>query len=357
MRHAVIMAGGSGTRLWPLSRKQRPKQLLRLFGGKSLLRQSYERLAALLQPEVIYVITIADHLDLVHHELPEVPEENLFGEPCGRDTVNAVGLAAAIIHLRDPDGVMGVFTADHIITPLDRFTFAVDSAFQRAEENPDALITIGVIPAAPETGFGYVRRGAPLGNGVYRVDRFVEKPDLETARRYVAGGDYYWNSGMFAWRIKTILDAIRLHLPESFGVLTELGRAWGTAGWRQLAEKLYPGLKKISVDFAIMEKAERVLVVEMDCRWCDVGSWSALATVLSTDAAGNVQTGRRVIHVGSRGVITATEDAEHLIATIGVDDLVIIHSADATLVCRKGEAQAIRDLVAKLQTEWGERYL
>jgi len=357
MRHAVIMAGGSGTRLWPLSRKQRPKQLLKLFGGKSLLRQAYERLASLLEPASIYVITTAEHLDLVHGELLEVPESNLFGEPCGRDTANAVGMAAAILHQRDPGGVMGIFTADHIITPVDRFSSAVDSAFKRADENPDALITLAVVPAAPETGFGYVRRGEPLGDGVYRVDRFVEKPALETAKRYVASGDYYWNSGMFAWRIDTILAQFEKHLPESYPKLMELGRSWGTGLWADLAGKLYPQLQKISVDFAIMEKAERVLVVEMDCRWHDVGSWNALATVLEADAEGNVQTGNRVVHVGSKGIIAATEDSDHLIATIGVEDLVIVHSADATLVCKRSEAQAIRDLVAALRDLMGDRHL
>lgn len=357
MQHAVIMAGGAGTRLWPLSRKQRPKQLLHLFGGKSLLRQAYERLAALLEPNSIYVITTAEHLDLVHQELPEVPVDNLFGEPCGRDTVNAVGLAAAILHERDPEGVMSIFTADHIITPVDRFTRAVDSALKRAAENPDALITIGVVPTTPETGFGYVHRGEPLGNDVYRVDRFVEKPDLETAKRYVASGEFYWNSGMFTWRIDTILEQLRKHLPESYPMLMELGQAWGGGSWAELAGKLYPELRKISVDFAIMEKAEQVLVVEMDCAWRDVGSWNALTEVLSADAAGNVRTGTQVIHLGSTGNIVATEDEEHLIATIGVEDLVIVHSADATLVCKRSEAQAIRKLVAAIQSETGDRYL
>lgn len=357
MRHAVIMAGGSGTRLWPLSRKRKPKQLLRLFGGQSLLRQSYERLATLLEPQSIYVITTADHLELIRRELPEIPESNLFGEPCGRDTANAVGMAAAILHQRDPDGVMGIFTADHVITPVDRFNRAVDSAFKRADENPDALITIGVVPTTPETGFGYVQRGEPLGDGLYRVDRFVEKPNLQIAERYLASGDYYWNSGMFAWRIGTILAEIEKHLPESYPPLMELGRAWGTDSWAERAAKLYPRLQKISVDFAIMEKAERVLVIEMNCHWRDVGSWNALAAVLSADAEGNVQTGKRVIHLGSKGTVVATEDDEHLIATIGVEELVIVHTADATLVCRKSEAQAIRELVATLQAESGDRHL
>ncbi|MCP4594105.1 MAG: NTP transferase domain-containing protein [bacterium] len=357
MRHAVIMAGGVGTRLWPLSRRKRPKQMLRLFGGKSLLRESFDRLTGLLEPASIYVITVEEHLGLVRKELPEIPEENLLGEPCGRDTANAVGLAAAVLAQRDPEGVMGIFTADHLITPQDRFCTAVDSAFKRAEENPDALVTLGVLPTTPESGFGYVRRGELLGTGVYRVDRFVEKPDTATAERYLASGEYYWNSGMFTWRIGTILREVERHLPESYPQLMELGRLWDQPTGREHAAAVYPGLRKISVDFAIMEKADRVLVVEMNCTWRDVGSWSALATVLGGDNQGNASTGNRVIHLGSRGTMAASEDPEHLIATIGVEDLVIVHSADATLVCRKDDAQAIRELVAAVEADSGDRHL
>lgn len=357
MRHAVIMAGGAGTRLWPLSRRRRPKQLLRLFEGKSLLRHAYDRLTALPGADSIYVITLADHLDLVHRELPEIPRANLIGEPCGRDTANAVGLAAAILRQRDPGGVMGVFTADHLITPLERFTRAVDAAYRQAELHGDALVTLGVVPAAAETGYGYIKRGEALDDGVFQVDRFVEKPDRRQAERYLASGEYYWNSGMFAWRLETILQAIEQHLPESYPALMKLGEAWGTPSWSALADELYPRLRKISVDFAILEKAERVLVVELDCRWLDVGSWSALGTVLGSDAEGNIQTGRRVIHLGSKGIIAATEDEHHLIATIGVEDLVIVHSRDATLVCRKGEVQAIRELVQAVEAQLGDDHL
>ena len=311
----------------------------------------------MLEPRSIYVITTTEHLSLIRDELPELPEENLIGEPCGRDTANAVGLAAAILRQRDPDGVMGIFTADHIITPADRFARAVDSAFKRAAENRDALITIGVVPTTPETGFGYVQRGESLGDGVYRVDRFVEKPDLPTAERYVSSGEHYWNSGMFTWGISTILGQFEKHLPEAYPSLMQLGEAWATAQGPELAGRVYPELNKISVDFAIMEKAERVLVVEMNCTWRDVGSWNALTGVLSPDAEGNVQTGPRVVHLGSKGNIVATEDDDHLIATIGVEDLVIVHSKNATLVCKKSEAQAIRDLVATLRTELGDQHL
>ena len=356
MRHAVIMAGGAGTRLWPLSRKTRPKQLLPLFGGKSLLRQSYERVAAVLPPESIYVITAEGHIHLIADELPELPRENLFGEPVGRDTANAVGMAAAILHARDPDGVMGVFTADHLIRPMDRFRAAVDSAYTVADEHPDALVTMGIQPSSVQTSFGYVERGDQVSDGVYQVKRFIEKPSLAEATEYVEGGQHYWNSGMFTWRIKTILAKLKELLPHSYDGLMEIGRVWDTDAGLDKAKTIYPDLQKISIDFAIMERADQVLVVEMTCEWADVGSWTSLESVLGTDPAGNVQAALKVINLGSSGNVIVSEE-DHLIATIGVTDLVIVHSPDATLVCSKRDAQGLKELVSKIHSTFGETYL
>lgn len=356
MRHAVIMAGGAGTRLWPLSRAARPKQMLRLFGGQSLLRQSYERLASLLPAESIYVITGAKYLPLAAQELKELPPENLFGEPMGRDTANAVGLAAAILHHRDPTGTMGIFTADHVIAPLDNFAKAVETAFAAAAENPDALVTIGVRPTAANTGYGYVKRGQPAGDRVYAVDKFTEKPNITEAMQYVASGEYYWNSGMFTWRLDTILSQIERHLPNSYRGLSECGRDWDTPRRQDTLERIYPGLMKISVDFAVMERAERVMVVEMNCQWTDVGSWTAFEQVVAADADGNVAVAANSISLGARGNIVVADD-DHLICTIGVDDLVIVHSHDATLICAKRDAQGIKELVTNLRHQFGERYL
>ncbi len=355
MRHAVIMAGGSGPRLWPLSRLSRPKQLLRLFGGKSLLRQSYERLTALLPPESIYVITQAIHLPLVAEELPELPQDNLFGEPVGRDTVNAVGLAAAILHQRDPDGQMGIFTADHIICPVDTFCQSLDTAFSVVADHPDALVTFGIRPAGPQTAYGYVRRGEPVASGVFEVEEFTEKPNITAAIEYVACGQYYWNSGMFTWRISTILEQIKQHLPSSYEGLTACGECWDTPQRQKTINKVYPDLLKISIDFAVMEKADRVLVVEMNCQWVDVGSWPAIESVINADTDGNINAINHVMHLGSRGNIVVSEE-KHLIATIGVDDLVIIHSPDATLICTRRDAQCIKELVDNVHREYGDQY-
>lgn len=356
MRHAVIMAGGAGTRLWPLSRAARPKQLLRLFGGQSLLRQSYERLAALLAPESIYVITGSAFVPLVARELPELPADNLFGEPCGRDTVNAVGLAAAILHHRDPDGQMGVFTADHIINPIDTFARSVGTAFDVVERHPDALVTFGIRPSSPHTGYGYVRRGEPVADGVFEVQAFTEKPNITDATQYVTSGQYYWNSGMFTWQIGTILEQIKAHLPNSYDGLVACGKDWDTPKREETLHAVYPDLLKISIDFAVMEKARRVLVVEMNCQWVDVGSWTAIEQVVGGDDDGNVFVAQNTINLGSRGNIIVS-DSDHLITTIGVDDLVIVHSNNATLICAKRDAQGIKELVVKVKENHGDKYL
>lgn len=356
MRHAMIMAGGAGTRLWPLSRRKRPKQVLRLFGGSSLLRQSYERVALVLPPDRIYVITSQVHLPQVAQELPELPAENLIGEPVGRDTVNAIGLGAAILAQRDPQALMGVFTADHIITPLENFGRAVELAFETAERHADGLVTFGIRPTSPHTGYGYIHRGEAVSPGVFKVRQFTEKPNLAAATKYISSGEYYWNSGMFAWRAATILGELRRHLPHSHAAFMEIAAAWNTDARADKLQLLYPTLMKVSVDFAIMERAQRVLVVEMDCNWVDVGSWTALESLQDPDENGNVKVCRNASHLGSRGNITVAED-DHLIATIGVDDLVIVHSADATLICTKRDSQGLKELVDKLRKEFGEQYI
>ncbi len=355
MRYAVIMAGGAGTRLWPASRTARPKQLLRLFGGRSLLRESFERVVRLIPAERIAVITGAEHVSLVAQELPEIPTDNLFGEPCGRDTANAAGLSAAILRERDPGAVLGVFTADHIIRPPERFERAILAGFAAAEREPDALVTFGIRPVSPHTGYGYVQRGDEIAPGAYAVARFTEKPDAETAARYVLDGRYYWNSGMFVWRADTVLEQLRKHLPQSLDGVMQIARAWSGGRRNAMLDRIYPALPKISVDYAVLEKAARVLVVEMDCSWVDVGSWAALESVIPPDAHGNVSAAPRVVHLDSRRTITAGEE-EHLIATLGVDDLIVVHTPDATLVAHRSQAQRLKELVAAIQARFDATY-
>ncbi|UCF35148.1 MAG: NTP transferase domain-containing protein [Phycisphaerales bacterium] len=356
MRHAIIMAGGAGERLWPLSRRNRPKQVLRLFSGKSLLRQSFERVTHVLDPSVVYVITNDTHLPFVAEELPEIPEENMIGEPVGRDTAAAVGMATAIVARRDPDATVGIFTADHIITPMDRFAAAVGRAYAMAEEHDDSLVTMGITPTRPDTNYGYVHRGEPVADGVFRVRKFTEKPDLELARQYLASGEYYWNSGMFAWKAATILAELKRHLVATHHAVLEIAGVWDTEQRRAKLESLYPNLKKTSIDFAVMEHARKVLVVEMDCNWVDVGSWSAIESVIEPDDEGNVNVCREALHMGSHENIVVSEE-DHLIATIGVEGLIIVHSPDATLVCTKEDAANLKELVKEIRADYAEKHL
>lgn len=349
------MAGGAGVRLWPLSRQARPKQVLRLFGGTSLLRQSYERVARVLPPAQIHIITNQAHVDIVAKELPELPKENLIGEPVGRDTAATVGLGAAVIAAQDPDAVIGMFTADHIITPLDRFAATVRRAYELAESHRDSLVTMGIRPNRPETGYGYVCRGDRVADGVFAVGCFTEKPTVAKAIEYLGCGNYYWNSGMFAWRAETILAELRKHLPQTHTGVTEIASAWRSSQRQATLDRIFPSLMKISIDFAVMERAERVMVVEMDCHWVDVGSWPAIEGVIGADADGNVAACEHVVHLGSRGNVVVSEE-KHLIATIGVDDLVIVHSPDATLVCKKRDAQGIKELADMVRGKFGEEY-
>ena len=348
------MAGGSGTRLWPLSRKSRPKQLLRIIDGRSLIYSAYERLSSLLKPQDIYIITLAEHLPAIAEELPMLPPENLIGEPMGRDTAAAIALSSAILHHQDSDTLMGVFTADHVIRPVERFVDIVRRGYAAAAQHGDALITFGIKPTEPHTGLGYIRRGRPAGDGVFEVTAFKEKPDLPTAQQYVSSGEYYWNSGMFVWRTAAILDQLRLHLPATAKTATELAAAGSLTS--DPAKSKYEALQKISIDHAVMEKAAKVLTVEMDLDWLDVGNWTALPGVLGSDKSGNTAAAPQSLAVDSAGNIVVSED-DHLVALIGAENLVVVRSENATLVCHRDHVQKIKDLVARLETDGKADYL
>jgi mannose-1-phosphate guanylyltransferase len=349
MHHAVIMAGGSGTRLWPLSRQDRPKQLLKLFGGKSLLRIAFERLHGLLPAEQICVITGREYLPAIAAELPELPRANLLGEPCPRDTAPAVGLAAHLLALRDPQGTMGVFTADHVIEPVDEFRSTVMRAFQVAEAQPEALVTCGIKPSGPHTGYGYIHRGRPIDiPGAFQIRGFKEKPDLLTAGMYVASGEYYWNSGMFVFRIPAILAQYERHQPDMARELRAVAAEFGEEWRAEAVVRRFAQIPRISVDYAIMEKAQQLAVVEMHCRWFDVGSWTSLAEVFPPDESGNVTSAPNCVMLDARHNILVSESG-HLVAAVGVEDLIIVHSDDATLICRKQDAQKIKELVERLR--------
>lgn len=368
MNYGVIMAGGAGTRLWPLSRGGTPKQLLPVIRGKSLLQLSYERLRGLLPADRIYVCTGSAHADAVLANLPELPKENLLGEPTGRDTANAVGFTAAVLHKRDPDAVMAVVTADHVIEPVDTFQASLQAAFDLVAQDPLALVTFGIVPTHGHTGLGYIHRGDafPLKSAkpanAFRVQAFKEKPDKATADRYVESGRYYWNSGMFVWRCDTVLNDLAQFLPAAHAGWTQIADAWSTPARQQTLASVYPALQKISIDYALMEPASqhkgkaKVYTVEMPVEWLDIGSWPALAETLPTDEHDNATDCDTCVFLDSDNNIVISRDPGHLISTIGLSDMIIVHTKDVTLVCPKHEAQRVKDLVAKVKEKFGDRY-
>ncbi len=353
MRYAVIMAGGAGQRLWPASRRHRPKQLLPLIDGKSLLQLAVERLDGLFPPENILIVTNAEYADAVA-EATGLPRENIVGEPMGRDTANAICLGACLISKRDPDATMAVFAADHIMRPVDKFAASVTTACETAEANVDSLVTFGVRPTWPHTGLGYIHCGDRIAEGVYHVLGFREKPTHPVARRYVESGQYYWNSGMFVWKVQTILDSLKAFLPDSVSKLTDAVCCDDPCG---ATDSVYPELQKISIDFAVMEKAAKVLVVELECDWLDVGSWPSLAEVSEIDEDGNAVVAKQTALLDSeRNVIVCGED-DHLIAMLGMDDCIVVVAKDATLVCHRSESQRLKELVQLIRDKYGDEHL
>jgi mannose-1-phosphate guanylyltransferase len=346
----MIMAGGSGTRLWPMSRKKRPKQLLPLIGGKSLLQVAVDRLTGLVPDDGIYICAGDTHRDAILSEVRGADSDRYLGEPVGRDTLNAVGFAAAALARQDPDAVIAVFTADHLIEPAGHFRAIVDRGYSIAESHPNALVTFGIRPTHAATGYGYLALGEKI-DGAFVVNQFKEKPDAATAEQYVnAGADkYLWNSGMFVWKAATLLQCIERFAPDNFAGLTRIGEAFATADRDRVIADVYPALPKISVDFAIMEPASKdasveVIAVPMDLTWLDVGSWPAFAQTCRKDAADNAVVAPRAIAMDSRRNIVATSDQQHAIALLGCEDLIVIHTPDATLICPRDRAEDIKKL-------------
>ncbi len=361
MRYAVILAGGSGTRLWPMSRRRRPKQLIPLAEGKSLLGLAFERAEALVEPERIYVCAAAEHRDAIVGALPRLEPENFLGEPTGRDTLSAVGFAAAVIAARDPAAAIGVFPADHLIRPLDRFREAVSAGYGLAERRSGTLVTFGVVPTAPATAYGYLELGDEVEGSARRVERFQEKPDRETALAYFRASPqrYLWNAGMFVWRAETVLDCIRRYEPDVFRGLRRVADAWNAPDRDAVLSEVYPALKKISIDYAVLEPASRdpavaLLALPLELEWIDVGSWSSFASCYPKDPSGNALGGGRHVLLETRGTLVASSDPEHLIAVLGCEDLVVVHTPDATLVCRAGEAEKVKQIYQCVAKMFGE---
>jgi len=346
-RYVVIMAGGKGERFWPQSRLSRPKHLLPIVGNKPMLAQTVERLGSLVPPERVLIITNREQRDAVCEVCSQIPADNVIAEPVGRDTAAAVGLAALLVKQFDPEATFAILPADHVIHDASGFQKVLAAAFAAAEKG-DHLITIGIAPQSPATGYGYIQRGDVAfevgGRPVYGVKRFVEKPDLETAQGYLQDGGYFWNAGMFVWQTRVIRQAIVDLAPklETGLVAIETMLAKGLPLDEALAA-VYPDIEKISVDYAIMEKASGVLTMESAFDWDDVGEWPSVARHQEADASGNVLRGEVLVHAGSGNI--AVGESGHLLTLVGVDDLIVVHTKDATLVCPKDKAQEIKEAV------------
>ncbi len=364
MRYATVMAGGSGTRLWPMSRAGLPKQLIPFIRGRSLLEIAVDRLAGLVDAERQFICTGEKHRLQIHAAMPGLADDQVLGEPEGRDTLAAVGFPAAVAMREDPDAVMAVFTADHLIEPIEDFQRRVEVGYQVAEQNPNTLVTFGIKPTHAATGFGYVEMGEPLAgfDQACRTVRFVEKPDTDTATEYVASGRYAWNSGMFVWRAATLLDCIRRYKPAVHAGLMEIADVWGTPKQVDVLAAIYPKLEKISIDFAVMEPASTdeavdVATVSMPLRWLDVGSWPAYGETLHADDAGNRTAGDQAVLLDSSNNLIVGDDPDHLIAAVGIENLVIVHTQGATLICHRDHAEKIKQLHQAIGEKFGETYL
>jgi mannose-1-phosphate guanylyltransferase len=350
MLHAIIMAGGSGTRFWPRSRRDRPKQLLRLAGESTMLQQTVARIEGLVPSERTFIITGADQAAATRSQLPDLPASNVVAEPAPRDTAPCVALAAGIVASKDAEGTMIVMPADHVIEPVDAFVTSVRAAVEEVEADPTALVTFGITPNRPETGYGYIERGplleSRLGVPVYRVLQFREKPDLATAERFLAAGTFFWNSGIFVWKARTILDAIDEHRPALGSGFAPIRRALGTPDEPEALARHFPALERVPIDKAVMEHAPNVRVLGVPYNWNDVGDWRSLASLLESDGAGNAVQGH-VVARDTRGSIIVSDDGG-LVATLGVEDLVVVHSGKATLVARKDRLDDLKALVESL---------
>ena len=355
----VIRAGGIGTRLWPYSRKKRPKQFHSMTGTATMLQDAVERIKPIASTENIYVSTGAETACLVQEQLPDLSRSQIIVEPALRNTGPAVGLECALLEARDPGCIIASLGSDHYIGKNREFCGLLSVAEKALNDFPDYLFTLGVKPTRPETGYGYICRGSKLTSvdaiSIHSVEAFTEKPDLESAKSYNDSGNYLWNSNMFVWKASTVLDLFKLYEPDIYAGLMRIADAVGTIHESNVIMNEYPKLKEIAVDNAIIERAKNVATIEADIDWGDIGSWAALTDVLPTDISGNLFSGEVISIESSNSTVYA--DSGKIIALIGVEDLVVVDTADALLVCRKDEAQRVRDVTDKLGTESGEKYL
>src|SRR2546423_4106956 len=342
--NAVILAGGSGARLWPLSTPSFPKQFLPLPNGRSMIQEALARVEGLISPERAWVVTGRSMIELVREHLPRIPASQILGEPMGRSTAAAIGWAAATIARRDPQATMMVLTADHVIAKIDLFNRALRLADRLARQG--YLVTLGIKPTGPETGYGYIRYDAPLSEGfdhqAFYGERFVEKPNVATAQTYSENGHYVWNSGMFVWKVETILAEIKKHLPELAQKIDVIAESMDTAREQATLDELWPTLQTISIDYGVMEKANTFAVIPVEIGWNDVGNWEQYASLFPADQQG-VRTVGQHTSLGSQNIVVYNNTSRQIF-TIGLEDVIVIQIADTTVICHKDHVQRVKEL-------------
>ena len=352
--YALIMAGGSGTRLWPLSRQHHPKQALTLAGERTMFQLAVDRLRPLFPIAHILVVTRADYAAILGEQVPDLPAENFIIEPEGRGTAPAIGLGALHIQKRDPSAVMAVVTADHFIANGEAFTLALRAAYAAAGQ--DHLVTLGIQPSSPSTGFGYIQQGSQVaedsGLPIYHLARFTEKPSLIVAQQMLADGGYSWNSGMFVWKVARIMDEFDRQMPAFSDQMAQI-RPHLNDGYAEALSRVWPQVEKQTIDYGVMEGALSAVVIPVEIGWTDIGSWASMVEVLPPDADGNSVRGEH-LGIGTRNTLIV--GGRRLIATIGLEDLVIVDTEDALLICTKEREQEVREVVRRL-AELGKKGL
>ncbi len=355
--YAVIMAGGIGTRFWPRSRIKKPKQFLKIFGEETMVQQTYQRLLPLIPSENIFFVVNSNQKEDIQEQLPFVPEENIIIEPYGKNTAPCIGLAALRLKHRNPDSVMAILPADHLIQDSNQFLKVLRTGAKIAEKE-SCLITIGINPTYPATGYGYIQYNSPICTEedltTYRVKTFAEKPNLDTAKNFLMSGDFLWNSGMFLWKTQDILKEMEEYVPEIYDSLQKIEPFIDSDGYSDALERAYREIRGISIDYGVMEKSQRVCVIKADFGWSDVGSWEEVYNLLSKDKSKNAVVGKAILR-DSKGCLVYSPD--QLVATIGLKDTIIIQSGNALLVCPKHRSQEVKELVDYLKRKKKTDYI
>jgi len=364
MNYAVIIAGGIGKRLWPLSRENKPKQVLRILDdNQTLLGRCYHRLLSVFDPRNILILTKAGFSEMVCENLPEVPFNNVIEEPAVRDTAPAIALAASIISKSDQNATMAVIPADHLIKGEENFRQALKDGISFVNSNPETLMTFGVKPKGPDTQYGYIecsKAGKPepkCKNRIFTVASFKEKPPKATARKYLEAGNFFYNSGMFIWKAETILEKLNQFMPGAWEPLQQIRNYWDSPAQEKTFEDNFPKLPKISIDYAVMEKSSDVYTIKLDCEWLDVGSFAAFADIVSSDENDNIVIAQQNQLLDCRDSILVTEQKDHLLAGIGLEGMIVVQTPDATLICSKDQAHRIKHLLEHIEKKSGKKFL